>query len=186
MITAKEAHHGINLGFHIWILFSFLTIFFFTFISRKEKSAITRELNSAIDNRVPEVLNSVDNLSQKFGDKIKWDKVNDAAKKFEQKYNGPDPDIAKHNNKLILTAVIICTVLLILLIGAMVYFSYYRKLDIEIGVILVDNFFIAIFVGIIEMLFFMNIALKYAPVTTSDMVNQLVDRAEYHINKELN
>lgn len=186
MITGKEAHHGINLGFHIWILFTFLTIFFFTFITRKEKDAVTRELNTAINNSVPEVLSGVDNITQHFGGKISWDKINNFAKKIEKKYDGPDPEIARHNNKLIVTAVIVCVVLLVLLICAMIYFSYYRKLDIEMGVILVDNLFIAVFVGIIEMLFFMNIALKYAPVTTSDMVNQIVNRAEYHINKELN
>jgi hypothetical protein len=186
MITGKEAHHGINLGFHIWILFTFLTIFFFTFISRKEKDAVTRELNDAISNSVPEVLTGVDNITQEFGGKISWGKINNFAKKIEKKYNGPDPAIAQHNNKLIITSVIICIVLLVLLICTMLYFSYYKKLDIEMGIILVDNFFIAVFVGIIELLFFMNIALKYTPVTTYDMVNQIIDRAEYHINEELN
>lgn len=185
MISPKEAHYGINLGFHIWILFTFLTIFFFTFISRKEKESVTRELNSAINTNMPDVLDSIDEMDSKFGIPIDWGKVNNAAENIKNKYNGPDPEISKHNNNLIKTSVLICGGLLIVLIGFIVYFTYYKKYDIKLGSILIENFFIALFVGIIELLFFLNIALKYAPVTTSDMVNQLVDRTEYHIDKEL-
>lgn len=186
MISPEEAHYGVNLGFHIWILFTFLTILFFTFISRKEKDSVTKELNSAIDDNVPDVLDSIDKMSGEFGIPVNWSKVNTMAENIKKKYNGPDPDIEKHNKGLIKTAVLICAGLLLVLICAVLYFTYYKKFDIHIKTILIENFFIAVFVGLIELLFFLNIALKYSPVTTSDMINQLVDRSEYHINQELN
>ena len=87
MISPKDVHKGIDLGFHVWILFSFLTILFFTFISRKEKDSITRELNSVIDDNVPKVLNNIDKLDQRFGTPIDWNSVNNMAKNIEKKYD---------------------------------------------------------------------------------------------------
>ena len=184
MISPEQAHDGINLGLHVWILFTFLTIFFFTFISRKEKEAVTRELNIAIKSSVPIVLDNIDNINKKIGGHINWQKVSDVGKKIEQKYKGPDPAIKKHNKKLIEIAILVCIILFILLIGAILYFVVYKKYDIGLKTILIDNFIVAIFIGIIEALFFLNIALKYSPVTTSDIVNQIITRTEYHIAKE--
>ena len=186
MISPEQAHYGINLGFHIWILFTFLTIFFFTFIARKEKETVTRELNSAISKNVPSIMDNIDNMDKSIGNKVDWSKVNKMANKIEEKYgNKPDPNIDAHNNKLIKISIIICSVLLVVLIGAIVYFTVYKNMDIGLGIILLENLCIAIFVGIIEAIFFLNVALKYAPVTTSDMMNQLIDRTEYHINEQL-
>ena len=58
-------------------------------------------------------------------------------------------------------------------------------MDIGLGVILMDNFFISVFIGIIKAIFFLGVALKYSPVTTSDMMNKLIDITEYHINEQL-
>ena len=166
MITPEQARHGINLGFHIWILFTFLTIFFFTFIAQKERDAVTKELNNAINKNVPAVMDNIYKMNKRLGNK-------------------PDPSIDAHNKRLIKIAVIICGGLLLILIGAIVYFTVYKKMDIWLGTILLENFVIAVLIGIIEAVFFLNVALKYSPVTTSDMMNQLIDRTEYHINEQL-
>lgn len=186
MITPEQAHHGINLGFHILILFTFLTIFFFTFIAQKERDAVTKELNNVINKNVPAVMDNIDKMNKRLGNKLDWGQVNDMANKIEEKYgNKPDPSIDAHNKRLIKIAVIICGCLLLILIGAIVYFTVYKKMDIGLGTILLENFVIAVLIGIIEAVFFLNVALKYSPVTTSDMMNQLIDRAEYHINEQL-
>ena len=99
--------------------------------------------------------------------------------------NKLDPSIDAHNKRLIKIAVIICGGLLLILIGAIVYFTVYKKMDIGLGTILLENFVIAVLIGIIEAVFFLNVALKYSPITTSDMMNQLIDRTEYHINEQL-
>ena len=91
--------------------------------------------------------------------------------------NKPDPSIDAHNKRLIKIAVIICGGLLMILIGAIVYFTVYKKMDIGLGTILLENFVIAA-------VFFLNVALKYSPITTSDMMNQLIDRTEYHMNEQ--
>lgn len=142
------------LGF-IWILFTFLTIFFFTFIARKERDAVTNELNSAINKNVPAVMDNIDKMNKKVGNKLDWGAVNDMTNKIEEKYgNKPDPSVDAHNKKLVIITAVICGVLLLVLIGAIVYFTAYKKMDIGLGTILLENFFIAVFIGIIEAIFF--------------------------------
>lgn len=186
MISAEQAHNGINIGFHILILFTFLTILFFTFIAGKERDSVTKELNNSIRKNIPVVMDNIDTINQKIGSKLDWGTVNDMANKIEERYgNKPDPEIDIHNKKLVKKAVIICCVLLFIIICAILYFVVYKKMDIKLGTILLENFFIFVFVGIIEVLFFLNIVLNYSQVTTSDMMNQLIDRSEYHINEQL-
>lgn len=184
MITPKQAHYGINIGFHAWILFTFLTIFFFTFIARKEKESVTKELNSAIDDNIPVLFDNLDKVNKEVGITTNWNEINNQAIKIEQKYNGSDPAIDKHNKNLIKNAVIICSTLLLVLIGFIMYFIFYKKFNIHLTSILVENFFIALFVGAMELMFFLYVAIKYSPVTTADMVSNLIDRTEYRINEQ--
>lgn len=182
MVSSENAHHAINLGLHVWILFTFLTIFFFTFISRKESESITNELNNAIDNYVPTILDSIDKIDKKIGYVTDWKKVNDIAKKIETKNN---INIKDHNKKLIKTSIIISIIILLVLICVIIYFKFYKKYDIGLKIILYENLAIFTCIGIIELMFFLNVALKYSPVTESDMVTQVVDRVEYKINEQL-
>jgi hypothetical protein len=186
MISPRQVHRGINIGVHMWILFTFLTIFFFTFISRKEKDVVTHELNNAINHNIPLIMDNIDKTNQTISNNIKWDYVTNMANKIQKKYgNKPDPDIDIHNKKLIKISAIICGSLFLIIVGFIMYFSIFKKMDIGLGVILFDNFIISIFIGIIEALFFLYIAMQYSPVTTSDMMNQIIDRTEYQINRQL-
>jgi hypothetical protein len=186
MISPKQAHRVINIGFHMWILLTFLTIFFFLFISRKEEKAVTQELNNIINQSVPLVMDNIEDINQKLGNNMNWSYVNYVADNIEKKYeNKPDPDIDIHNKKLMKISSTICVILLLIIIGSIIYFIVFKKMDIGLGSILIENFFISIFIGIIEAFFFLNVALKYSPVTSSDMINHIFDRTEYQINKQL-
>lgn len=182
MITSTQVHSGINIGFHVWILFTFLTIFFFTFIAKTEKKAVQSELNNIINTETPVILQSIDNIGGQY---INWSQVSDIGDKIQNTSNKNNSTIDNHNKKLLTLAITISSVIFFILIGLIIYFTYFKKYNIKLLTILTDNFFIAIFVGIIELLFFLNVALKYIPVTKSELVSDLVDRTEYHINKEL-
>lgn len=185
MLSPKYVHKGIDLGFHLWILFTFLTILFFTFVSRKEKKSVINELTSSIDNIVPDFLNSIDKVEKSTGIPIDWNAFNNKAKNIEKKYNGSDPKISNHNKTLLRNAIFISVGILIVLIGLIVYFVHFKKMDIGLNKILLNNFVIILIVGIFEALFFINIASKYTPVTKSDMINKFIDRTKYQIDREL-
>ena len=182
MISQENAHHSVNIAIHMWILFTFLTIFFFTFISKTERKAVKSELSEVIKNDFPIALNSLDKVA---GNYIQWNKINDMAEKIKTRYKGKDPLIEQHNNKLLKTAIIICGAFLLIIIGVIMYFTLYKKYDIGIKEIISENLLIAVLVGIVEAVFFLYVALEFIPVTTSDLVTDFIDRTEYQINKQL-
>ena len=51
--------------------------------------------------------------------------------------------------------------------------------------ILKENLLVFFLVGTIELLFFIYIALKYSPVKSSDISNNIIDRIEYNIKNKL-
>ena len=157
----------------------------FYIYSSERKRCRNKRIKQVINKNVPAVMDNIDKMNKRLGNKLDWGQVNDMANKIEEKYgNKPDPSIDAHNKRLIKIAVIICGGLLLILIGAIVYFTVYKKMDIGLGTILLENFVIAVLIGIIEAVFFLNVALKYSPITTSDMMNQLIDRTEYHMNEQ--
>ena len=174
MISEKEAHNGINLGFHVLILFIFLTIFFFTYITKREKKLITKEIDAAIESNVPEILDGINKLPKEKDYVVNWYGIKSFAENLDKKYdNKPDKKIESHDKHLLYLAIIICCVLLILIVGGMIYFKYHRKYDLGLKTILFENFIIAICVGMIELIFFFKVASKYSPIMKSDMVNQI-------------
>ena len=182
MISPEQVHYGINIGLHSWILFTFLTILFFTFISRKEEHTITHELNSSINKSIPAILNKLDS---NIDTKIDWKKVYDKVEKLKTRDDGNSPDIKKHNSNLLKTTIAISCSILLVIIAIIIYFTYYKQYDIKLKSIIIENLSVFLFIGIIELLFFIKIAFNYTPVTTTDMVNQLADRSAYNINQEL-
>lgn len=188
MFTPKQAHDGINIGFHVWILLIFLAFFFFKFVAQREAEIMTDQLNKPIQKEVPIVLSSIHDLDQQLDcpshqGMIDWEKVSDMANELENE-NGPDHDVVKHNRELILYSVILCVTIFILLVGAIIYFSVHKKYDIRLKEILINNMIIFILVGIIEALFFWTVALKHVSVIPAKMVNDIIDRVEYHVNKD--
>ena len=72
-----------------------------------------------------------------------------------------------------------------IIIGVITYFTVYKKYDIGLKEIISENLVITVLVGIVEAVFFLHIALKFVPVTTTDLMTDLIDRTEYKINKQL-
>lgn len=181
-----QLHEGLNIGFHVWILFTFLTIFFFKFITRRERETITHELNSEIKNQVKVILDNVVSGYEYIGEEPDWDAINQIATNIEKKYNGKDPEIDIHNQKLLNLAIGISVGIFALLIGFILYFGVYKEYNLKLKDVLIDNVVIAIFVGIIELLFFLKVALNFSPITKSEMITDIIDRTQHNINIHLN
>lgn len=184
MITPKQVHHAINISTHVLILFTFLTIFFFTFISVKEKDLVDGELKNAIADNIPKLLDKIQDINK--SNTLDWNKIKQFAVNIQKKYNNkPDPDIKKSNDKLFNISIGIAVGLFVFIISAVCYFTLYKKYDIGLKSILIDNIIIAILIGGVEAFFFVSVAFKYIPTTSSDMFTQIIDRVTYNINKQM-
>ena len=164
----------LNILFHVLILFTFLTIFFFTYISTTEKNATQDAINNIINNQSKSILSEIDNLDKKIGEKINWDKFKEISENvlnsdidYDKTEDGES--IKDNNNNVFWTSIYIIIALVVIISSYIVWHIYYKNNQLKIGEILKENFIIFLFVGTIEFLFFVYIVSKYTP-TTPDVV----------------
>jgi hypothetical protein len=179
----KIAHNIVNIGLHVVVLFLFLTLFFFIYISRKEKDGISNELSSVIQDSSTGILDTL--VSSDVAGYIDWNILYSVAGQLKQKNIQNDPSTDENNKKLINKSIILNIILFVLLIILILYFTLYKNYDIHLCDIIIENFLIFIFVGVVEYIFFTRVALKYSSVTSSDMAINIIDRMKYQISNKI-
>lgn len=188
-MNESKINHSINIILHVLILFTFLSIFFFTYISKVEKKTIKQELDHLIHNQTDKILTNIDNMFFGVSDlplvKIDWNVADNIADVMIKDSEKRTDKIEKHNDNLLRISIGIISGLFILLIGTILFFKYYKGYNINLKEILLENLIIFTFIGIIEFGFFMFIALKYVPVTPDVAVVSMIDRLKYLINKKM-
>ena len=188
MVSLEQANYSINISLHVFILFTFLTVFFFAFISKVSKKSIKDAFGDIINKQVGNVLTKIDDLDQKLSSKlptINWKNVNDIAVKIEENAQGDLPEIKKNNSRLLLIGIAIIVTLFLLVCGLFAYFKLYKKYDISIWHIIGENIVIFIFIGLVEFLFFTKIATKYIPVTPDFVAISILERVKTNMGKKI-
>ena len=175
----------IYIAFHITILLTFLTIFFFTYVSSLEKQKIQKSLKSTIDNKINYTLDNIYNLQKNNNiPQIQWSNLNNFANKLILDSRTNTPSIVRNNNKLFYQALTTIFILFVLLIIFLIYLQFFTPNKINFKHILFGNFSFFIFTGIVEYLFFVNISSKYVPVTPNIATDTLLNRLKYNINSK--
>ncbi len=183
IISEKQANYSVNITLHVLILFTFLCIFFFAYISKLTEDSVSDALNGMITQETGNMLDTVNDWDQELnpGDSnINWSGVNDLAQEIQDSSQGKDPNIAENNDKLKKLAIYMIISLIILLIGMIVVY-YNIGYELELKEILVENIVIFTFVGVIEYLFFTKIAAKYIPVTPDVAGTTVLERINNNI-----
>jgi len=165
------AEHYTNLFFsislHVLLLFLFLTIFYWTIITKTEKRSLDIEINNSIDSlniKIPK--NSV---------------TEDVFKYFKSYYSGKNSNLSKNNNLLLKFNIVIIILIFVVLISILSVRYFTCNLPISISEILLENIIILILVGGIEYYFFMNIASKYVPVLPSYLPSIVKENIDYDL-----
>jgi len=86
-------------------------------------------------------------------------------------YKQPNYIIDTHNNGILNISIYISITLFIISIIIIIADKMSCSSCIDLSTILIENFFVFIFVGIAEYLFFINYAFKYHPVPPSTLIN---------------
>lgn len=153
----------INLFFsvylHIFLLFCFLTVFFWVIISKTEAQTINKEIVSGVNKNLQNV-----HISNQI--------FKDSAANYLKKYYEGENSVVKRNNNELFTFNIAFIVLLLIgfLTGIFVRYVFCGK-GINWTEVILENLIVLILVGGIEYYFFMNIASKYVPVLPSYLPN---------------
>lgn len=158
----------INIGVHVLILFTILSMLFMFFISGVEKSTINGQFESNLNN-------AFDKLDATIHSGVKAQirslTQNNQFNRLKQTYSSPNLNNIT-NNKWLFTSMIITNIALFIIVFiTIVLLTYQCNQCIPIKHILLENAIIFAFVGVIEYMFFTKIALKYVPSKPSAVIN---------------
>ena len=197
----KDKTFEINIMTHAVVLFIFLTIFFWVFITKIIVTALNKQIDQAIRNNFPRLVNykfpsnldwtKVDkivnnlnttpvfkqhlknfiNSAQKDG-KIPWSA--DFIQNINQQFQGEDPEI-KANNKKYFIINIVVAVSLVMCVGIAIF--YYRRNGYSINYkkVIIENVILFIFIGFVEYMFFTRIVSQYIPASPAYMIASAMD-----------
>lgn len=179
--SVKNINFSLDIALHVLILFTFLTIFFFSYISKLTKQSLDYVTNDAINNQTDDILNKINDLSSKYNFKINWNKINDISTNIINKSNNDTPEITENNDRLLTGSIIAIIIAFIIFIVIIIVLKYHFKYDIHIKHILIMNLVIFSLTGLIEYLFFVNVASIYIPVTPNFTTDTMLEEVKKQI-----
>lgn len=183
MVSEQQATYSLNIGLHMLILFTFLTVFFFIIITNTEKKSINQQLDKVTNQTtIYNILDNIQNIKD-YGITINWNGIYNSAKNISNKSQGTDPNIDSQNKKLKIISLIIIGTFTLILISMYLYYRFALKLNVHLWHIFAENAIIFLFIGLVEYIFFMQIVSNYIPVTSSYVADSILDRFKERIQE---
>lgn len=173
---------SVDIALHVFILFTFLTIFFFLYISKLEKQSVDDITNTVINNQTGNFLDEIDKWDKKLSIGVKWQNLDKIALDMKTEYGKTVPSIQNNNNNLLKISIITIIVIFILLILYILFIKYFTSYDLKLKHIIITNIIIFSITGLTEYLFFSEVAIKYSPVTPDFTSKTVLERIKYNIN----
>jgi hypothetical protein len=169
---------SINILVHVIILFTFLSIFFFFYISRIESEAFRDELGSKIEDKINDLLDANPQILDEVGG------LKPVIEKLMKIYDKPMKSTIEHNIAVKLSSAFTILILFGILLTILLTSTFECKENIPIGQIIFNNVLIFICIGIVEYTFFTKVAIKYIPVSPSTMVDTMIDATKASFKKD--
>jgi hypothetical protein len=169
----SEPEFAVNMAMRTLILFSFLSTFFAFYVTKLSKEAFNEEIIRMMD--------------ENFGAYIKDLKDNSVVKqvfdllpldKFKKIYSKPEKAVEIHNDGLFTTVLVTNLLLWASLIAIIYIVNESCDKDIDIKEIATENAIIFIFIGMVELLFFKMVTVKFVSVTPSFISQQFLDKVQ--------
>lgn len=160
---------GLNVTIHIVILFSFLSLFFFLFVSKIEAQAFQQEIGNLIDKNVQSTLEA--NKQSVLPVLKNYVPVLQDISKLN---SGPNIASVKQNILIKFSAVFTILLLLSICISIILTLTMDCGKNVPLKEILLENTFTFLFVGVIEFIFFTKIAIHYVPAPPTLMLKTII------------
>ncbi len=140
---------------HLFLLFVFLSVFFWMVISKTESKAINKEMT-----------NSIKSGLKNF--KIPKNYLTDEKSEYLMNlYNGKNMTVKRNNDQLFQMNITIIVIILVGLFSSIFVRYFICGKSFNVFEVITENAFILTIVGAIEYYFFTEIASKYVPVKPS-------------------
>lgn len=163
-------NHYINffysLIFHIFMLFTFLTIIYWTVFSKTDNRKLYDNINKTIENDISDIT-----ISRTLLTESKYNTLNEL-------YSN-DNELKTQNNKNILTLNITIVVLLFLLFVVTLFVRYVICGNtIKFGKIIIENLIILSIVAIFEIYFFQSFTNNYVSIMPSEITELIKENIQ--------
>jgi hypothetical protein len=159
----KNKNFIFSISIKILYLFIFLSCFFYIIVEK--------EVTHNLSNNIANIFSNMYESNYSDNDNIKNNNIIKYYTQTNLKYSELEDNTLKYNNLLYFLN--ICFIVFLIIVPIIIYYIskvVYNK-DIPVLQILLFNLIIYSLVGLIEYIFFINIASKYIPVTNGDIVN---------------
>lgn len=188
IITKKIAENGLNYGLHIIILFTFLLLAFYLFLSKIVVKEVDKESQDVIDVQIPKIMteiykNSNPYIGKKIKELIPETAMNEWASQLVKNNKGKeDPHKVTNNSNLFYQSVGILTGLVITWVLAAVYFTKFSSFKVSLLPIILENIATFTVIAAFELYFFVNVATKYIPIDASSSAIAAIEKTKEEIN----
>lgn len=177
--TKLFTYSSLNIILHSIILLTFLTLFFFLFISQQEKSAFQNEIGSLINTYLTQTLDKIPKSQLRKQLKSILPQL-DSIKNL---YQVDNPYTSERNLLIKFSSGFLIILLVTILVSIISTLSIGCDRNLKyLKFIIIENLVIFSFVGLIEFFFFTKIAINYIPTTPSLMIGTLIDRMKDQLN----
>jgi Na+-transporting methylmalonyl-CoA/oxaloacetate decarboxylase gamma subunit len=160
---------SLNIVLHMLILFTFLSLLFFMFISKVEEDAFKKEIGDLLGKTINNVL---ENNKEQALPVI--DQLRPALRYFQTVYSSPDRQTLKQNIMIKFMSVFVGLLLISMFMSITITAMSECKHSVPLGRLILENVIIFAFVGVVEYLFFVNVAMKYIPAPPSLVVKTII------------
>lgn len=175
MDASKQIKTTIDVLIHIIILFSFLSLFFFLYISRIESDAFKTELAGMISDHINKFIEENPSIDTSLYEMQPY------IKRFMDRYNKPTGKTLERNIMLKFLSIFVILLLSGITISIILTASLECNKKLNISHIILQNIIVFIFIGIVEYNFFTHVASKYIPVMPSLMASTMVETLKAEI-----
>lgn len=170
----------INCLLHIFILFLFLTLFFFIYIKNVEDNNYAKIVN-IYGNSLDKYLNSLnDNEKQGFCFILNKNPID--LNKIIKNNKSPNEYVLMNNKWLKRICIIILSTLLFIIFLIIFIMNFIYKKSVNIFEILLENLIVSIIVGTIEVGFFIFVAQNYVVTTPATIGDSIINDLEKNLN----
>lgn len=175
--SSSKEHFIIDMFIHGIILCIVLIVFFLLVVSPLEKDNLQHEIDDQAQSGLEKILN---NMSKEDKEKLKSGLNSDEFKslldRLKKSYEQPNKNIEIYNNGITNINITIIIGLIFILITIWITLKISCNKCVRLRSLILQNILLFSMVGIMEYLFFVNIAMKFIPVKPSYMKTVISDK----------
>ena len=174
----KYTPFAVNIAIHIVILFTILSVFFMTYVSKISTDALNGELKGSIEGGIDGLIASIPEEQRTEVISLIKKLPLEGLKRY---YTGTDPFVEMYNKWLFRTNTMLIISMVVAVVLAVSILIYSCNQCIDIKHIIKENVITFIFVGIVEYLFFTKVAIKYIPSLPSTIITTSLNSLKNNI-----